>query len=55
MLLLYVDPMMEAVLISETSAYFNESSPRYIPEGYHQLRHVVFNWDSNLKPSEYEA
>jgi hypothetical protein len=31
----FIALMMEAVRTSETSVYFNETTWRYIPEGYH--------------------
>jgi hypothetical protein len=30
----FIALMMEAVRISETSVYFNETTRRYVPEGY---------------------
>jgi hypothetical protein len=32
---LFIIPMIGAVFASETSIYFNETTRRYIPEGYH--------------------
>jgi hypothetical protein len=35
----FITMMMEAVYTSETSAYFNETTQHYIPEGFHLHTH----------------
>jgi hypothetical protein len=43
----FIALMMEAVRISKTSVYFNETTQRHIPEGCHLQRNYVFvcNYD----------